>query len=103
MARLTKKYNLSAAQAEAKLKHPMIEIELGAGEDKKPVSVLIEPPQLWPDEIVELSRQGKLTEASQLLLGDQFATWKQHGGTNALLNLIIEEHTKKPVGESSAS
>ena len=94
MARLTTKYNLSAAESEAKLKHPCIEIELNNGK-----KVIVEPPQLWADEVQDLAAEGKLTAVSKLLLGDQYDDFKAGGGTNALLNAIIAQHSKASSGK----
>jgi hypothetical protein len=100
MARLTKKYNLSAAQAEAKLKHPLIEIELDPIEGSDETnSVFVEPPQLWPDEVGELAAEGKMTEVSKILLGDQYDRFKAGGGSNAILNVIIAEHSGADTGK----
>lgn len=98
MARPTKKYNLSAVEAETKLKKPMIEIELRTGK-----TVTIEPPELWPDEVADLASVGKMTEMAKILLGDQYQVFKDGGGTTALLSAIIAEHTGQNVGESPAS
>ena len=94
MTRPTKRYNLSATMSEALLKHPAIVIELNDGEE-----VTLEPPQLWPDAVQEFAAEGKMTDASKLLLGDQYERFVHHGGTNALLNLVIAEHTKASAGE----
>lgn len=99
MARPTKKYSLQQTVAEAKLKTPLIEIELDNGD-----TVALEPSQFWPDEAFDLASKGKLNELALLLLGgEQYDRYIAGGGTASALQLIVGEHSGLTVGESPAS
>lgn len=94
-----KRYRLSTVAAEARAKHPQIEIEADDGQ-----VFTIDPPQLWPDAATDPDVGPR--ETMTALLGDQLAAYQAAGGTYALLNLVIEQYSADQgvdLGKSGAS
>lgn len=98
MARLQKRYSVPQVVAEARLKLPQIVFDFGDG-----VEFSIDPPELWPDAVNDAASSGQGTEVTRLLLGDQYEAFIEAGGSNSVLNLVLQQHTGKAVGESEAS
>lgn len=101
MAGPEKSYNVADVVREARLTKPAIVFDFA---DKGKFRV--DPPELWGDEVVEASSDGKGLEVMRLLLGgdEKVAEFKAAGGSLSVFNLVLAEHTReKDTGKSSAS
>lgn len=64
---------------------------------------VVDPPELWSDEVLELSQAGDNFAAARGLLGDQYEAFTAAGGSAATLLGILKEAKGLDVGESQAS
>lgn len=95
-----KRYKLSTVVAEAREKHPQIEIETDDGQVFK-----VDPPQFWSDEAAD-PKVGPRETMISILGEDQYEKYKAAGGSYASLNLVIEAWAQDQgadLGKSSAS
>lgn len=94
----SKSYNVAEVVAEARLKCPEIILE-GFPNDPK-AQFRLDPPELWDDEVNELAAEGKATDLSKKLLGDQYDAFIAAGGSNSIINLVLSKHNGVELGES---
>lgn len=95
-----KRYKLATVVAEAREKHPQIEIETDDGE-----LFAFDPPQFWSDEAAD-PKVGPRATMIAVLGEEQYERFKKSGGTYSALNLVIEAWSADQgvsLGESSAS
>lgn len=96
----TRRYIVAKVIAEARGKHPDIEIET---EDGKVWAFL--PPQLWTDRAID-PKVGPEDTAREVMGSDTFDGYRASGGTIAVFNLVLTAYGEDQgisMGESSAS
>jgi hypothetical protein len=98
---IPKRYNIAKVIAENREQHPDIEIE---GVDGRIFTV--PAPEMWPDEVhVAASKNDLIALATAMLGGEEvYAEFRAAGGSAAVLNAVVMEHTGGVTpGESAAS
>jgi hypothetical protein len=93
-----RRYRLAEVVTEIREAKPTIEIETEDGEVYS-----VPPPELWPDEAIELSATDPLGAARALLGSERYAAFTKSGGSASLLFAVIGKEAGVPLGESSAS
>lgn len=89
---------LADAIAEKRADHPPISVDLGKGDP-----LLIDPIELWPDDVIELIAGERPVEAVRKLLGADYERFTAAGGTATLLLGLLQKGGALDVGESQAS
>jgi hypothetical protein len=89
---------LADAIAEKRGDHPPIRVDLGSGQP-----LLIDPIELWPDEVVNLVTAERPVDAVRTLLGTDYERFTAAGGTAVLLLEMLQKGGGLSVGESAAS
>jgi hypothetical protein len=66
---------------------------------------LVDPPELWTDEMLELAESGDNLALTKALLGgdDAYARFKAAGGSQAVMGFILSESAGFAVPKSSPS
>lgn len=93
-----KRYRLGEIVQELRQDRPGIEVEADDGQ-----VFTVPPPELWPDEAIELTDKDPVGAARAVLGAEQYARWRESGGTAALLFAIIGKESGAQLGESAAS
>jgi hypothetical protein len=88
-----KRIVLADYKAEKRDKHA-IEIEGENGE-----VFTIDPPHLWPDEVLELAAKFDHAGAARAILGDRYDAFLEAGGSGILLSKIVEDELRGSLGE----
>lgn len=89
---------LADAIAEKRADHPPVSFDIGDGNP-----LLIDPIELWPDEVVNLVQAEDPTGAVRALLGADYERFAKAGGTAILLLAVLQKGGALTVGESPAS
>lgn len=76
-----------------------VELDLGNGR-----SVILDPPDLWPDEVAEMAQRGENVAIAQALLSDDdYKAFLAAGGTAGVIAMLVAEAQGVNLGESAAS
>jgi len=89
------RYKLSEVVAEIRDEHEQIEIETDDGQ-----VFSIDPPELWPDDVLAAANP---VESARAVLGDRYSAFLAAGGSAGLVSVIVERESKARLGESAAS
>lgn len=92
-----KRYRLSEVVAEVREEHPPIEIETDDGQVFE-----VPPPELWPDEVVELATT-RPVDSARLVMGERYDQFIAAGGSAGLLSVIVQRESLTRMGESPGS
>lgn len=116
---MAKRYNLKSEIQRMKAKHQPWELQLPEvpGDQPEGLSsevavepkyrekvIKVTPPQLYPDNVLELTATGRVVEAAKILLSDDdYAHMVAAGGSASVFFAIANEAAGAEPGESSAS
>lgn len=93
-----KRYRLAEVVQEVRDSSPGIEVEADDGQVFQ-----IPPPELWPDEAIELSDKDPVGAARAVLGPKEYERWRAAGGSAALLFAVIGREAGATVPELLAS
>lgn len=65
----------------------------------------IDPPQLWPDDVITLSRDNDLIALAKVILGgvDKYDQFVAAGGTAGMLGEVVQQEFGSTIPELQAS